>query len=346
MTPTVSVLMAAYNGADLLPATIESVLAQSFDDWELVVVDDCSTDNTLAVLHGYDDPRIRVIAAETNQGPVHTRNRAFAETRGRYIAALDQDDLCHPDRFWRQVAWLDSHPDTVLVSCAVNFLQDGHIRSAHLTRRLTPELIDWLMLIRNPLAWSSVMFRASAARHLDPFERPELRYAEDFDFYQRLRTHGEFAQIDDELLTYRCHPGGASQKHGDMMAVNARRVIEEAHVQLCGHASSEASALLLEHVMQRRPVPDLETLETLFEVIERLQEGFVARRPVSQAGRERIAHEISVLWWETCRTAVRSGALPLRKTMAATPARIEAGIGRSADLIMSGLIGRVRALVA
>ena len=102
--PVVSVIMAAYNGAALIPETIASLTAQTFGDFELVVVDDCSTDDTLALLRSYHDPRIRVIAAETNQGPVRTRNRAFAEARGRYIAALDQDDQCPPERFARHVA--------------------------------------------------------------------------------------------------------------------------------------------------------------------------------------------------------------------------------------------------
>ena len=344
--PTVSVLMAAYNGAALLPETIESVRVQSFDDWELVVVDDCSTDDTLALLKGYADPRIRVIAAETNGGPVETRNRAFAECRGRYIAALDQDDLCHPDRLWKQVAWLDAHPECVLVSSAANFLFDDTIKPAHFTRRLTPELIDFLMLIRNPFVWSSVMFRADAARRLDPFERPELRYAEDFDLYHRLRRFGTLAQVDEELLTYRCHTGGASQRYNDMMAANARRVLEEAHARLLGRASPEASALLREHVMLRRPVPDIATLLALFEVIGRLQEAFCAQLHIGEPARARITREISLLWWETCRTALRAGVLPLRKVIAATPRRIDASLRQPTDLFVSRVIGGVRRLRA
>ncbi|WP_163360457.1 glycosyltransferase family 2 protein, partial [Klebsiella aerogenes] len=87
-------------------ATIDSVLAQDFTDWELVIVDDCSTDDTRALLATFADPRITILHAEVNGGPVLARNQAFAAARGRYIAGLDQDDLCKPGRFAAQVAHL------------------------------------------------------------------------------------------------------------------------------------------------------------------------------------------------------------------------------------------------
>ena len=92
--PAVSVIMAAYNGADLLPATLATLQKQSFTDFEVIVVDDCSKDSTREVLRAWPDPRVRMIALAENGGPVRARNRAFAEARGRYIAGLDQDDLC------------------------------------------------------------------------------------------------------------------------------------------------------------------------------------------------------------------------------------------------------------
>ena len=110
--PAVSVVMAVYNGAALLPETLASLRAQTFTDWELVAFDDCSKDDSIAVLRAFGDPRIRVIAAAENGGPVVARNRAFAEARGRYVAGLDQDDISLPERFAKQVAFLDTHPDT------------------------------------------------------------------------------------------------------------------------------------------------------------------------------------------------------------------------------------------
>src|SRR3546814_6456170 len=127
--PIVSVIMAAYNGAALLPETLASLQAQTFGDFELIVVDDRSPDDTLALLHGWSDHRIHVIAAAENQGPVKARNRAFAQARGRYIAAPDQDDICLPDRFARRSEEHTSELQSLMrLSYAVYCLKHKHIK--------------------------------------------------------------------------------------------------------------------------------------------------------------------------------------------------------------------------
>jgi hypothetical protein len=330
--PTVSVIMATYNGAALVGETLASLAAQTFADWELIAVDDCSRDETVDVLQAFGDPRIRVIRSEVNGGPVIARNRAFAEVRGRYVAALDQDDICLPERFARQVAYLDSHPDTVLVSTAASLLLDGRVTSGNWPRPLTPGLIDWLLLVQNPIVWSSVMFRADAARRLDPFERPEMRYVEDFDLYHRLRPFGRLAQIDEELVQYRCHAGGASNMFTATMTAHAEDLLR-------GHAP-DIAPLLVRHVMAGEPVPDAATLERLFAGIARLREGFHA----DAATLALVDREISRLWWRLCRAGVRSGALGLHHALARRPSAARLGEGGAADLLVSQVIGGVRAV--
>ncbi|RYY32393.1 MAG: glycosyltransferase, partial [Sphingomonadales bacterium] len=274
---------------------------------------------------------IRLIRASTNGGPVVARNLAFAAARGRYAAGLDQDDLCLPERFARQVAFLDANPQMVLVSTAAMFLEDGRTSPGNWPRRLTPGLIDWLMLIQNPFAWSSVMFRTDAARRLDPFERPELRYVEDFDFYHRIRAFGELAQIDEELLLYRVHDGGASSVFNDTMCANA--------VKLLSRHAPEIAPLLVAHVMSREPVPDLATLARLFAGIAAMRDGFAPARDVETL--DRVDLEIGRLWHRLCRAGVRSGHIALHRAMAGRPATFSAALG---DLVVSQAIGGIRAI--
>jgi hypothetical protein len=340
--PAVSVVMAAYNGAALIGETIRSLLAQRFADWELLVADDCSRDATRAIVAGQADPRIRLIALDVNGGPVVARNHAFAHARGRYIAALDQDDLCHPDRFARQVAWLDAHPETVLVSSAVALLQQGTERAPPFARDLTPAQIDWQLHIRNPLVWSSVMFRADVARGLDPFERPDYRYAEDFDLYHRLRPFGSFAQLGEELLTYRVHGGGASKQFVATMEASAGRVLAEAHLRLFGAPTPE-TALLVRHVMLREPVPDVATLLRIFEFLGTLRDQLVVARSYGPAAQREIDEQITHLWWAVCRAGIRAGSLPMHKALSSRP-HPTPDIGRRADLFLSRLVGSVRAM--
>lgn len=342
--PTVSVIMPAYNGAAWIGATIDSVLAQKFSDWELVIVDDCSTDDTRALLATLRDPRIRVLHAEANGGPVLARNQAFAEARGRYIAGLDQDDLCKPGRFAKQVAWLDAHPDTVLVATAAALLEGDRVTAWPAGRRLSPATIDWLLLTQNPLVWSTVMFRAEAARLLDPFERPHVRYAEDFDLYHRLSRFGRIARLDDAELLYRCHPGGASKKYAEMMAASAAQVLAERYLPVFGpDAARESSALVVRYLMAREPVPGLETLGRLSGILSALHAHHIAHTPLTPAERIEVDGEHARLWWLIARPALRQGAVTLREAMAVQPPGVTLR-SRDPDRLISPLIGRVRAL--
>ncbi|AQR73540.1 glycosyltransferase [Sphingomonas sp. LM7] len=335
--PTVSVIMAVYNGAVLLPATLASLRAQTLTHWELIAVDDCSKDDSVAVLERLDDPRVRVIRAEVNGGPVVARNIAFAAARGRYVAGLDQDDISLPERFAQQVAYLDAHQDVALVSSATDYLIDNKRHPGNWPRPLTPVLIDWLMLVQNPIAWSSVMFRADAARRLDPFERPEMRYVEDFDLYQRLRPHGRVAQIDEVLMLYRCHAGGASQVFNGTMRAHAELLLRERHQSLLGDGAPDIAALLVRHVMAREPVPDIETLNRLFSGIAVLRQEFGAQHREDLTA---VDSEISQLWWRVCRASVRSGSLLLHRTLGSQPMPL----GAAADLLTSQVIGGMRAV--
>lgn len=346
MTPVVSVIMAAYNGAAFLPETLATLFGQTLPDWELIVADDCSKDDTRDLLRSFFDPRIRLIELPENGGPVRARNAAFAEARGRYIVGLDQDDLALPTRFAKQAAHLDAHPDTVLVTSAVALIHEGSERAPAFARGMSPTAIDWQLQVRNPLVWSSVMFRADAARRLDPLGRPEYRYAEDYDIYHRLRPFGRIVQLDTELTAYRVHAQGASKQFTETMYGSAGRVMAEAHARLLGAPTPEDTALLVRHVMGREPVPDLATLGRLFAFVARLRDALVAERGYDAAAQAEIDGEIARLWWQTCRTGIRAGALPLRKTLAALPGRVSPRLAERADMLVSGVLGGVRALRA
>lgn len=341
--PTISVIMATYNGAALLPETLASLQAQTFADWELVAVDDGSRDETVAVLRALRDPRVRVIESAVNGGPVVARNRAFAAARGRYVAGLDQDDLCLPERFARQVAWLDAHPETVLVSSATDCLLEGRVVAGQWPRPLSPGLIDWLMLVQNPLVWSSVLFRAEAARRLDPFERPECRYVEDFDLYHRLRAFGRIDQIDTVLTHYRQHAGGASQVFSGTMTAHAEALLRARHRALLGARAPDIAGLLVRYVMGRAPIGDRALLRRLFDGIAVLRAQFEETER-DAATLATVDREISRLWWRLCRAGVRSGRLKLRHAIAARPGAAALSHARPADLLASGMIGAVRAL--
>ena len=341
-TPAVSVIMAAYNGAAVVGETLASLAGQTFTDFEVVIVDDRSTDDTLAVLRAFDDPRVRVIAAEHNRGPVHSRNRAFAEARGHYIAALDQDDLCHPLRFARQVAYLDAHRETVLLSSAASILINGQVSASGHSAVTTPMLIEWLLRIENPIVWSSVMLRADAARALDPFTRPELLYAEDFDLYHRIGRLGRIARLDAELLSYRRHPDGASQRFTDTMAASATRVLAECYAPLFGDEAVATAELVARHIMDCQPIPDRAALQRLGIALVALQEEFITERRPDPESLALIRWETARRWGRVGRASLRSGSIGLGDAVAVRPDHLGLGYTGIEDLILSRLVGGAR----
>ena len=133
--PLLSVSLPVYNAARSLPLALGSLLAQTFADWELLAVDDGSSDDSLAVLHRLRDPRVRVLADGRNLGVAARLNQIAQEARGEYVARMDADDLCHPQRLEKQSAFLQQNPDTDGVGCSLLILD----RQIHLAgMRLFP----------------------------------------------------------------------------------------------------------------------------------------------------------------------------------------------------------------
>lgn len=341
-SPTISVIMAAYNGAELLPATLASLQRQTFTDFEVIVVDDCSTDTTRDVLRAWPDPRVRMIALERNGGPVRARNHAFAHARGRYIAGLDQDDLCLPERFARQVAHLDANPATVLVASATEVLEGARLLPSPHVAHTTPALLRWLIRIENPFVWSSVMLRAGVARRLDPFTRPDILYAEDFDLYHRLSAHGAIARLDTPLLAYRRHAGGASQRYEDIMLGNARRVLAMAYAPILHDDAEQAASLVVEHLMHRQPVPDRATLARLGDHLVRLQAAFLAEQPWHESDVRLVRWSTARRWADVSRASLRSGTISLREALRVRPPHLGLGHAGIEQLLWARLIGRAR----
>ena len=311
--PAVSVVMAAYNGASFIRETIDSLLAQTMTDFEIVVVDDRSADDTLAVLKAIDDPRLRVMQAERNGGPAIARTIGMAHARGRFIAGLDQDDICRPDRFALQLAYLEAHPDMALVGSTIEPFDGERVHRSPFPHLADPDRIDWVMMVQNPIAWSTVLMRGDAARALVPFQRDEFRFAEDFDLYRRIRAHGRLGRIAEPLVRYRLHPGGASQRHEERMIASAAKVLLERYEPLFGERALDVAMLISRYAGARHAPPDTMVLQHCGAVLERLLAAQDALPP------EEAEASASRLWWRMARTGLRAGRYGVPALLRAQP---------------------------
>jgi hypothetical protein len=306
--PAVSVIMATYNGAAFIRQSINSLLAQTSAAFEIIVVDDCSTDTTADILQSIADPRLRAFRNPTNLGVVASRNRCFAEARGTYIAMLDHDDLSRPRRLELQSAYLDAHPGTVLIGTASHLLQDGRISGPRLPGRTSPALIGWLLHVANPLVCSSVMFRAEAARRLDPFMRPDFTYADDFDLYHRLKPFGAIARVDEPLTIYRLHGANNYRKYEEVMTGNAARVLVPLYRPWFGGGAEAAADLVARHLASGRPVTSAAELSELQGVFICLTNSYLSDAgDLPALDRLTILRHAESIWQRVLRQAVRRG---------------------------------------
>jgi len=214
-SPVISVLLPVYNAQRYLADAIESVLAQTFADFELLMFDDGSTDGSLLMLQDYAarDPRVRVFTRE-NRGLVATLNEMIGLARGRYLARMDADDICKPQRFERQVSFLDSNPDHVVVGGWLEWMNDrGQIIGTIKTPEAHDEIDTAHLKGHTSICHPAAMLRNFEGDAIDWYDEQCLD-AEDLDLWLRLAEMGKLANIPEVVLIYRIHAESISEAKG------------------------------------------------------------------------------------------------------------------------------------
>lgn len=206
--PKISVLMAVYNGSRYIAEAIDSVLNQTFTDFEFLIIEDGSTDNTLQILQDYAnrDSRIKLIQNEQNIGLTKSLNKGLSLAQGKYIARQDADDVSLPHRFEQQVAVFEQNPAAVLVSCSLELIDaTGKTVGKQLRQNCQLHHIAWYLLFYNYLAGhSQVMFAKQPALELGGYCE-QRRYSQDYELWCRLIQVGEVVILPDILLQHRMH---------------------------------------------------------------------------------------------------------------------------------------------
>lgn len=225
--PRVTVVMAVYNAEPFLREAVASVLAQSYCDFELIIVDDSSSDGSLAIVESFADQRIRTIRHDSNMGASLSRNDALAGARGELVAIMDADDVCAPTRLERQVAYLDANPTVGLVGCGIYENVDDS--GAVLYTSFMPEdneTIQRILLGRWCFLHSSIMFRKALYERAGGY-RKEFEPAEDHDFILRILEHAEAHNLPERLVRYRLNPNGLTvvgHQYVDELRLSAGRL--------------------------------------------------------------------------------------------------------------------------
>jgi glycosyltransferase involved in cell wall biosynthesis len=284
--PRVSLIIPVYNSAPFLRECIGSVLGQTFRDFELIAVDDGSTDGSWEILQSFEnDKRVRPIRRKTNQGASAAKNDGIARSDSEYIAFLDSDDLANPRRLEIQVQTMERERRVDIVFSGAEVLREGKRMRAS-SKRLSSEEVPPVLSFRNCIVQSSVLMRRS---RWQPF-RSDFEPAEDYDLWARLSLDRSFLLLNDVLVIYREHPDGISKRLADRMKKSVAAIHEFQLQRLGVSPQVELHGRLSAWPLDAR-APDL------FEAENWLRKLVEANRVYSQTAFRRV---VEGLWYLIC----------------------------------------------
>ncbi|PEA19358.1 glycosyl transferase family A [Bacillus cereus] len=206
----VTVLMPVYNGENYLREAIESILNQTYEDFELLIINDGSTDKSLEIINSFHDSRIRLISNEVNLKLIRTLNKGLDLATGEYIARMDSDDIAHPQRLELQVKKMDEDKEIVICGTSLRFIGK---------RFSTPFLVEGeeniknYLVVKNCLMHPSVMIRSAVFKKENIYYDEEFIHAEDYELFQRVSGNYKVINLKQPLLFYRLSPTGISRVH-------------------------------------------------------------------------------------------------------------------------------------
>lgn len=293
-TPRISVLMPVYNGGAYLRPAIDSILAQTFTDFEFLIIDDGSTDDSLAIARSYADPRIRLEPNGRNLGLIATLNRGLGLVRGEYIARMDCDDISFPGRLARQVAMLDRHPEIGL--CGTWFERvEGKVRTI-IRPPLDDGVIRLFLTFQNAFAHNTIMLRRSIIERYQLRYDPQYPHAEDYEFWTRCAEHTRLANLPEVLLRYHYHPANTSSRFAVQQGETADRV-RRRQLQALGLPFTESEIALHHALAKFQYRADTSGLRQARDWLERLIEQGCRRYGVAPDEPRR---QLARYWYGAC----------------------------------------------
>lgn len=301
--PVISVLLPIYNDSKTVAQSVRSILDQTFRDFELVVVDDGSSDNTPQIVDSFDDPRIRLIANGSNLGLAPTLNRAIGISRGEYLARQDADDIALPHRLESQIAFLRSHPEVAMVGSRVIIIDENGLEKGSWDYPPVDDVdIKWSLLFRNPFIHSSVMMRRAVLDRTGLYtEDPVIfrAFVEDYELWSRINQVAKSANFKEPLLKYRVSATSASSRTFAEQLRQVRSISQRNICRLLGWDRIDPvcwqglERFLYHPIRQRLDLTSAEVKGTL-DSLTTIHKTFCSKYGLSK--REAAAHRRGVFW--------------------------------------------------
>ena len=300
MQPKVSVVMSVYNGSCYLRESVDSILNQTFTDFEFIIIDDGSTDNTWEILTKYaeGDRRIKLYKNEENIGLTKSLNKGLKLAAGEYLARQDADDISLPTRFEKQVSFLQEHPEIVLASCDIELINAEGLTTDRYQRHCEPDLVAWYLLFYNRLGGhSQVMFRRSPVLNIGGYCET-YRYSQDYELWCRLTEIGEIAIIPEVLLKQRFHNQRISKVNGAEQENFVFSRIKQNIQKLIGEEISLEEAKVLQGFWLghwwSRCFPDSHKVGKIHSRIKQIEQKFLQKNIQLNGSHSRLSRQLNI----------------------------------------------------
>jgi glycosyltransferase involved in cell wall biosynthesis len=265
MPPLVSVIMAVHNGDAFVGAAVESILSQTFRDFEFIIFDDASTDSTPSLLAEYArrDTRLCVRRLEQNLGLTICLNQGIEMAQGKFIARMDADDVCLPQRLEKQLEFMQAHPEVDVLGTGFVLMDRGGRQIKEIAFSPRSEILKWNLPFFTPIAHPTVMMRTESIKRLGGYD-PQKKRAQDYDLWWRVSFSGRLANLTDIHLLLRQHPDNISAKYHDQQE-DFSRAIGAKYLSLALQRS--ISEDLVEHIRGKRTTAQMAALaaETILD---------------------------------------------------------------------------------
>lgn len=292
--PVVSVLMSVYNGERYLREAVDSILSQTFTDFEFIIIDDGSTDGTWGILNGYDDPRIRLLRNEENIGLTRSLNKGLALVQGEYIARMDADDISLPERFVRQVQYLEAHPSVGVLGTWIEHIDQTGASQGNWCTPTLPGVIGWYLIFGTCLAHPSVIMRREVIKQIGSY-CPAVLCAQDYDLWARASVVTRIANVPEMLLQRRSWEGNIASRHSQAQEQTVVNVMRAMTTRLLGSEVSAEAVAGLRQMVVGLPLKNLQQIELAVCLIQQLYRAYMdvsalncaeAREVAQDAGRK------------------------------------------------------------
>ena len=291
--PLVSVILPVFNGEKHLSECVESVLSQTFKDFEFIIVDDASTDNTVPMLKEFakKDNRIIIVTHEVNQKQTAAANTAIKLSRGKYLARMDADDIALPNRFEKQVTFMEENPDIGLLGSWVDIIDDnGNILKIWHTHD-SAGYLGWNLLFGTSFAHSSIMMKNSIVKKVGFYQSPE---AEDYDLWSRISRVTNVANLPEVLQQKRVWAGQLALKVPTETRDSVLKIMQKNMNYLLKDSHLDLSLVRdIRKVSDKTPIiQDSQLITNIIKILLQLYNKYLAKLKLTKTDKKKISKDI------------------------------------------------------